>query len=383
MAGAIVLGVSGGIAAYKAVLLLRLLREDGSRRSRRAHGRRRSSSSGARRGRPSPASRSARASSRARPRSSTSASAARPTSSSSRRRRPTCSSRAATGRADDLLRQLSSHATCPVLLAPAMHTEMWQHPATGRTSRPCAVAGCTCSSPRVGPPHGRRLRTGAPARAGDRGRRRPRPPRSHGSARPRARRPGRASHRGHRGRHPRAARSRSASSATARRGARASPSPGQRLERDAVVHLVVADVTAPLPDGIAVERVEHGARAREAVRRAARGADVVVMAAAVADYRPATIPPDKIKKDAGQPPAPIVLVENPDILAELVSDRAPTAQLIVGFAAETGDDAGAVLEHGRGQGAAQGRGPPRRQRRRGGRRVRRRRERRHDPRRAW
>ncbi|MFD9879647.1 phosphopantothenoylcysteine decarboxylase domain-containing protein, partial [[Kitasatospora] papulosa] len=68
-----------------------------------------------------------------------------------------------------------------------------------------------------------------------------------------------------------------------------------------------------------------------------------VMAAAVADFRPAAYASGKIKKKDGQEPAPITLVRNPDILAEVAADRARPGQLVVGFAAETDD----VLANGR------------------------------------
>ncbi len=90
---------------------------------------------------------------------------------------------------------------------------------------------------------------------------------------------------------------------------------------------------------------------REAVLAAAATADAVVMAAAVADFRPADYAPAKIKKthDGAGEEAPVVgLVRNPDILAELVAARGGGATpVLVGFAAETGDDDGTVLEHGR------------------------------------
>jgi phosphopantothenoylcysteine decarboxylase/phosphopantothenate--cysteine ligase len=86
------------------------------------------------------------------------------------------------------------------------------------------------------------------------------------------------------------------------------------------------------------------AELRDAVVKAADDAEVVVMAAAVADFRPAGYADHKIKKsDAG--PAPIGLIENLDVLAELVAARRP-GQVLVGFAAETGDADGTVLEHG-------------------------------------
>jgi len=75
-------------------------------------------------------------------------------------------------------------------------------------------------------------------------------------------------------------------------------------------------------------------------------ADVLVMAAAVADFRPAAAAGTKTKKRADGTVEPIELVQNPDILAGLVARRRPD-QVIVGFAAETGDEHGSVLEHGR------------------------------------
>jgi phosphopantothenoylcysteine decarboxylase / phosphopantothenate---cysteine ligase len=81
------------------------------------------------------------------------------------------------------------------------------------------------------------------------------------------------------------------------------------------------------------------------VHKAAGDADVIVMAAAIADFRPAAPAAHKIKKSEADP-EPLVLERNPDILAELVAARRP-GQLLVGFAAETGDETGDVLQHGR------------------------------------
>jgi len=92
---------------------------------------------------------------------------------------------------------------------------------------------------------------------------------------------------------------------------------------------------------------ETGAELRDAVRAAAKDADVVVMAAAVADYRPRTAVDTKIKKDADGVAPVLELVETVDILAELAHDRLRTDQVVVGFAAETGDATGSVLDHGR------------------------------------
>ncbi|MYS45909.1 phosphopantothenoylcysteine decarboxylase, partial [Streptomyces sp. SID5998] len=99
----------------------------------------------------------------------------------------------------------------------------------------------------------------------------------------------------------------------------------------------------PDPAGVDVVPVGTAVQLREAVLKAAADADAVVMAAAVADFRPASYATGKIKKKDDQEPEPIVLVRNPDILAEISADRARSGQVIVGFAAETDD----VLANGR------------------------------------
>jgi len=113
------------------------------------------------------------------------------------------------------------------------------------------------------------------------------------------------------------------------------------VARGAEVTVIAANVTLPDPAGAKVTRVVSALQMRDAVTAAAAGADVVVMAAAVADYRPETRSEAKIKKD-GQPPEPLRLVENPDILAGLAAQRAATQRgpgrphpVLVGFAAET------------------------------------------------
>jgi phosphopantothenoylcysteine decarboxylase/phosphopantothenate--cysteine ligase len=115
--------------------------------------------------------------------------------------------------------------------------------------------------------------------------------------------------------------------------------------RGAHVTLVAANVELPEPAGAEVIRVSSTAELRDAVHKAAEAADVVVMAAAVADFRPSGAAEYKIKKGE-ESAGPIELTENPDVLAELVANRR-TGQLLVGFAAETGDEQGSVLAHGR------------------------------------
>ena len=115
-------------------------------------------------------------------------------------------------------------------------------------------------------------------------------------------------------------------------------------ERGGDVTVVAANVTLPLGEGISRIDVETSAQLADAVRSAALQAHVVIMAAAVADFRPAQSSGAKIKKDGHA--RTLELVETEDILRSLVQSKAPD-QLVVGFAAETGDDAGSVLDHGR------------------------------------
>ena len=117
------------------------------------------------------------------------------------------------------------------------------------------------------------------------------------------------------------------------------------MARGARVTLIAANVTLPDPAGVKVVRVETTAELRDAVLSAAATADAVVMAAAPADFRPAAVSDAKIKKaDDGSSPE-LKLVQNPDILAELSSHRPREGIVVVGFAAETGDAHGSVLDH--------------------------------------
>jgi phosphopantothenoylcysteine decarboxylase/phosphopantothenate--cysteine ligase len=111
------------------------------------------------------------------------------------------------------------------------------------------------------------------------------------------------------------------------------------------VRLLAAHMEVPAPDGVELVEVETALELRKAALHAAADSDVVIMAAAVADFRPADISGTKIKKrDDGADPV-IALVRNPDILQELVEvrDAASRNQLIIGFAAETGDAEADVL----------------------------------------
>jgi phosphopantothenoylcysteine decarboxylase/phosphopantothenate--cysteine ligase len=118
--------------------------------------------------------------------------------------------------------------------------------------------------------------------------------------------------------------------------------------RGAEVTLVSANVSLPDPPGAKVVRVVSAEELRAAVLAEATGAAVVVMAAAVADFRPVRRSGTKIKKDGGRPP-PIELELTTDVLVEVVAQR-PAGQVVVGFAAETDD----VLDNGRAKLARKG-----------------------------
>jgi phosphopantothenoylcysteine decarboxylase/phosphopantothenate--cysteine ligase len=124
--------------------------------------------------------------------------------------------------------------------------------------------------------------------------------------------------------------------------------------RGAEVTLVSANVALPDPAGVKVVRVETTDQLRDAVVSAAASADAVVMAAAPADYRPATVSGTKLKKAADGSAPGLDLTQNPDILREIATHRTRPDSVIVGFAAETGDDTGSVLDLARAKLARKG-----------------------------
>jgi phosphopantothenoylcysteine decarboxylase/phosphopantothenate--cysteine ligase len=116
------------------------------------------------------------------------------------------------------------------------------------------------------------------------------------------------------------------------------------VARGADVTLVSANVTLSDPAGVTVVRVATAAELKDAVLNRSGAADAVVMAAAVADFRPKAAAEHKIKKDDGAPT--VVLEPTDDVLAALVSGHRD-GQVVVGFAAETGDADAGWLERGR------------------------------------
>ena len=249
--------------------------------------------------------------------------------------------RTAHGLADDLLTNTLLTARCPVLLAPAMHTEMWEHPATVDNVARLRQRGLIVLDPATG-----RL-TGADSGPG----RLPEPAEIAALADLLLIRPD-ALPTDLVGRHMvvSAGGTREAIDPVRFLGNASSGRQGHALAmvaaaRGAAVTLVTANTALADPSGSTVVRVTSAHELRDAVLKAAPDADVVVMAAAVADFRPVTAADHKIKR-TDDDPDPIPLVRNPDVLAELVAVRRP-GQLLVGFAAETGDDTGDVLAHGR------------------------------------
>jgi phosphopantothenoylcysteine decarboxylase/phosphopantothenate--cysteine ligase len=249
--------------------------------------------------------------------------------------------RAAHGLADDLLTNTLLTARCPVLFVPAMHTEMWEHPATVDNVALLRRRGVVVVEPASG-----RL-TGTDTGKG----RLPEPAEIAQLANLLLRRAD-ALPFDLAGRHVvvSAGGTREPLDPVRFLGNSSSGKQGYALAavaavRGAKVTLVAANVDLPDPAATAVVHVGTASELRDAVQKAAEEADVVVMAAAVADFRPSDTADHKIKK-SGEPPAPIVLQENPDVLAELVAAKRPGC-LLVGFAAETGDTSASVLDHGR------------------------------------
>jgi phosphopantothenoylcysteine decarboxylase/phosphopantothenate--cysteine ligase len=256
--------------------------------------------------------------------------------------------RAAHGLADDLLTNTLLTARCPVLFAPAMHTEMWEHAATAENVATLRRRGAVVLEPATG-----RL-TGADTGKG----RLPEPAQIAELAELLLRRPSALPY-DLAGRHVvvSAGGTREPVDPVRFLGNRSSGKQGFALAavaaaRGARVTLVAANTDLPDPAGVDVVHVGSAVELRDGVRKAADDADAVVMAAAVADFRPADTARHKIKKDGGAP-APIALEENPDVLVELVANRRP-GSVLVGFAAETGDGAGSVLDHGRAKLARKG-----------------------------
>jgi phosphopantothenoylcysteine decarboxylase/phosphopantothenate--cysteine ligase len=250
----------------------------------------------------------------------------------------------ATGLDDDLLGNTILASRAPLVIAPAMHTEMWQNPATVANVATLRERGVTIVGPGSGQLTGKDSGPGRMAEpdeivaaalavvgprdlAGKRivitagGTREPLDP-------------------------------------VRFLGNRSSGKQGIALAagaaaRGADVLLIGAHLEVPVPASVAFQHVETTADLRAAVLEAAEGADAVVMAAAVADYRPETVADAKIKKETQGDELVLRLVKNPDILHELAVG-ARSGQVVIGFAAETEPDDAALLELARAKVARKG-----------------------------
>jgi phosphopantothenoylcysteine decarboxylase/phosphopantothenate--cysteine ligase len=289
--------------------------------------------------------------------------------------------KAAAGLADDLLTNTLLTARCPVAFAPAMHTEMWEHPATRANVATLRSRGAHVIEPAAG-----RL-TGADSGPG----RLPEPEDLYaaclaivgmtgevagGAA---AEGAGQGSGEGSgeaagrvladlRGRKVvvSAGGTREPLDPVRFLGNRSSGKQGWAIARAAAargadVTLVAANVRLAAPDGVRVVPVETTLQLMEAVLAEATHSDVVVMAAAPADFRPAAVSDSKIKKSSdtvdGADGLTLRLVENPDIVRALVEERAQRGErlpVVVSFAAETGDAHGSVMDHARAKFARKG-----------------------------
>lgn len=248
--------------------------------------------------------------------------------------------RAAHGLADDLLTSTLLTVTCPVLLAPAMHTEMWQHPATRANVALLRERGVTVVDPAVG-----RL-TGADTGQG----RLPEPEALLEHVRAALADAGRPQELAGRRVVVTAGGTREPLDPVRFLGNASSGRQGVALaeaarDRGAEVHLVAAHVETPLPDGVRTSRVSTAAELLDAVTAAVEDADALVMAAAVADFRPEDVSGTKLKKTGSSDAPTLRLVRTVDVLASVSHARPHPGLLVVGFAAETGDETGDVRHH--------------------------------------
>ena len=254
--------------------------------------------------------------------------------------------RAATGRADDLLTNVLLTARCPLMFAPAMHTEMWLHPATQANVSTLRSRGAVVVQPDAG-----RL-TGPDAGVG----RLPDPAELAAVATAVLADPDIAVRAA--GQDMAGLKVVVSAGGTRERldpvrfiGNASSGLMGWALARAAVlrgaeVRLVAANVGMPAPPGTEFEAVNSTADLAQAMAVAAKDADIAIMAAAPADFTPANTSDTKIKKSADVG-LELTLVQTVDVLASLVAARTDSRQVLVGFAAETPGGGQTLLDLGR------------------------------------
>nr|WP_316318125.1 bifunctional phosphopantothenoylcysteine decarboxylase/phosphopantothenate--cysteine ligase CoaBC [Clavibacter michiganensis] len=258
----------------------------------------------------------------------------------------------ALGLSDDLLGTTILASRAPLVVAPAMHTEMWQHPATQANAALLRSRGATL----VGPTSGRLTGTDSgPGRMAE--------VEDVIAAALAAVRPGGRDLAGRRV-VVSAGGTREPLDPVRFLGNRSSGRQGVALavaarDRGADVVLVAAHLEVPSPAGVRVVPVSTALEMSDAMASEADDADVVIMAAAVADYRPVAVSAGKIKKEEAGDALSVELVRNPDILQRLASDAAVpradgTRRLVVGFAAGTEEDPAELLRIGRAKLARKG-----------------------------
>lgn len=250
----------------------------------------------------------------------------------------------AVGLADDLLGNTILASTAPLVIAPAMHTEMWQNPATVANVALLKSRGVVV----VGPASGQL--TGSDSGPG-----RMAEPEDIMAAAVSAAGP-----------HDLAGKRIVVSAGGTREaldpvrfiGNRSSGRQGLAIAlaaaaRGAEVTLVGAHLEVAVPPHLRLVQVSSALELAGAMRETMKTADAVIMAAAVADYRPAEVKASKIKKEQQGDSLDLHLVRNPDILQELSAARRP-GQLVVGFAAETEPSRDVLIELGRAKVARKG-----------------------------
>ncbi|CAN5203725.1 bifunctional phosphopantothenoylcysteine decarboxylase/phosphopantothenate--cysteine ligase CoaBC [soil metagenome] len=248
------------------------------------------------------------------------------------------------GFADDLLGNTILASTAPLVIAPAMHTEMWQNAATVHNIEVLRSRGVTVVGPATGQLTGKDAGPGRMSEPDDIvaaalavvG------PRDLAGKRILVTAGG----------------TREPLDPVRFIGNRSSGRQGIAIAlaaaaRGAEVTLIAANLEVDAPAGMTVVRVGSTLELETAATAAAASADVVIMAAAVADYRPESVAQSKIKKEQQGDVLDLRLVKNPDILRGLVAVRRP-GQVIIGFAAETEQDADALLALGRAKIARKG-----------------------------
>lgn len=299
----------------------------------------------------------------------------------------------AVGRADDMLTTTALTTTAPIVISPAMHTQMWQHPATVANVEILRSRGVKVIEPASGRLTGKDsgpgrlpepeqivaqalefLRQSEHSKAASNGGGAQVVDAVQNQSEPSQDQPGQKQpdqdlaaqdlqfSQDLAGKHfvISAGGTREAIDPVRFLGNRSSGLQGIALARAAVergahVTLVAANIEAALlaqlPEQVEIVKVVSALQLRDAVHEAGRSAQVIVMCAAVADFRPKTYTGFKLKKstDSGETDKSytLELVENPDILAGLASQRLNEGQVIVGFAAETGDEHTSALEYGR------------------------------------